>query len=155
MKEPVYEYDDSFRDTIATADKEGKRIWVYPRKPKGNLTRLRNYATIVYLFLFFSLPFIKIKGEPFFLLNIIERKFVLFGMVFWPQDFFLLVLAMITFMVFIVLFTVVFGSNTGSKATATSSGLWPRRPGQAGRYLRKQRSILSSSSSRSLFRIPF
>ncbi len=109
MEEPVYEYDDSFRDTIATADKEGKRIWVYPRKPKGDLTRLRNYATIVYLFLFFTLPFIKIKGEPFFLLNIIERKFVLFGMVFWPQDFFLLVLAMITFMVFIVLFTVVFG----------------------------------------------
>ena len=43
------------------------------------------------------------------LFNILERKFIIFGLTFWPQDFHLFVLAMITFMVFIVLFTVVFG----------------------------------------------
>src|SRR5690606_5974227 len=57
----------------------------------------------------FTIPFIKVNGEPLFLLNIIERKFIIFGYIFWPQDFFLFGLAMLTFMVFIVLFTTVFG----------------------------------------------
>lgn len=43
------------------------------------------------------------------LLNVIERKFVLFGIPFFPQDFFLFVLAMLTFVVFIALFTALFG----------------------------------------------
>jgi len=43
------------------------------------------------------------------LFNIFERKFILFGHVFWPQDFFLLAITAITFFVFIILFTVAFG----------------------------------------------
>lgn len=43
------------------------------------------------------------------LLNVIERKFVLFGIAFFPQDFFLFVLALLTFVVFIALFTALFG----------------------------------------------
>lgn len=43
------------------------------------------------------------------LLNVVERKFVLFGIAFFPQDFFLFVLAMLTFVVFIALFTALFG----------------------------------------------
>ncbi len=43
------------------------------------------------------------------LFNIIERKFILFGVAFWPQDFKLLALGFITLVVFIVLFTAVFG----------------------------------------------
>jgi cytochrome c oxidase accessory protein FixG len=41
--------------------------------------------------------------------NIAERKFILFGAIFWPQDLFLFVLGMLTFILFIVVFTVVFG----------------------------------------------
>jgi cytochrome c oxidase accessory protein FixG len=43
------------------------------------------------------------------LFNFFERKFVLFGQVFWPQDFVLLAITLITFFVFVILFTVVFG----------------------------------------------
>ena len=43
------------------------------------------------------------------MLNVLDRKFIIFGMVFWPQDFFIFGIAMLTFVVFIVLFTVVFG----------------------------------------------
>jgi cytochrome c oxidase accessory protein FixG len=43
------------------------------------------------------------------LFNIFERKFILFGQIFWPQDFFLLAITLITFFVFVILFTVVFG----------------------------------------------
>ncbi|MFN3315846.1 MAG: 4Fe-4S binding protein, partial [Raineya sp.] len=55
------------------------------------------------------MPFIKINGHPFMLFNILERKFIIFGVPFFPQDFFLLALTLIAFIVFIALFTVVFG----------------------------------------------
>lgn len=107
--ENFYEYDDQFRDNIGTVDKEGKRIWMYPKKPKGSYHTKRAIVAIVLLGLLFSGPFIKIGGQPLLLFNIFERKFVLLGIPFWPQDFYLFGLAMITFFVFIILFTVVFG----------------------------------------------
>lgn len=103
------ESDESFRDSIATIDKQGKRVWIYAQKPFGKLYSLRTYASYIYLVIFFSLPFIKINGDPFFLFNIMEGKFVLFTMVFWPQDFFLFGLGMMIFVLFVALFTVVFG----------------------------------------------
>jgi len=99
----------SFRDKVATVDKEGKRVWLFPSKPKGKFYNARTWVTLLYLAVFFTLPFIKYKGHPFFLINILERRFILFGQIFWPQDFFLFGLGMILFIVFIALFTVVFG----------------------------------------------
>ncbi len=101
--------DESFRDSIATITKEGKRAWIYPKKPKGRFYNARTWVSIGFLIVFFALPLIKINGHPFFMLNIIERKFVLFGVAFFPQDFFLFMLAMLTFVVFIALFTALFG----------------------------------------------
>lgn len=99
----------SFRDSIATINEQGKRNWIYPTKPKGRLYNLRKYLSYLYLLVFFGLPFIKFNGEPLFLLNVVERKFILFGMIFWPQDFFIFGLGMLIFIVFIALFTVIFG----------------------------------------------
>jgi cytochrome c oxidase accessory protein FixG len=104
-----YEYDEEFRDTIGTVDKDGNRIWVYPKKPAGNTHNARILVTIVLLSLMFMGPFLSWKGHPLFLFNIFERKFILFGIPFWPQDFYILGIGMITFFVFIILFTVVFG----------------------------------------------
>ncbi len=103
------EQQESFRDSIATIDKSGKRAWIYPKKPSGRLFNLRAYLSYVYILVFFGLPFIKFQGEPLFLFNVIEKKFILFGMIFWPQDFFIFGLGMLIFIVFIALFTVVFG----------------------------------------------
>lgn len=100
---------DEFRDSIATVDAEGKRLWIYPKKPSGTFHRWRIVVTVILLSILFGGPFIKINGQPFLLLNILERKFVIFGQAFWPQDFVLLAIALITFFVFIILFTVVFG----------------------------------------------
>ena len=61
------------------------------------------------LALLFAGPFIKVNGEQLILFNILERKFVFFGVVFWPQDFYLFVIATLIFLVFIVLFTAIFG----------------------------------------------
>ena len=104
-----YSYDDQFRDSIATVDEKGKRIWVYPKKPSGILHKWRIIVTVILLALLFGGPFLTINGKPFLLLNFFERKFVILGQPFWPQDFVLLAIVLITFFVFITLFTVVFG----------------------------------------------
>ncbi|WP_337042339.1 cytochrome c oxidase accessory protein CcoG [Emticicia sp. 17c] len=101
--------DEAYRDSIATVDKEGKRIWVYPKKPKGSYHNYRIIATIIFLTIFFSGPFIKINGQPLLMINIFERKFVLFGQLFLPQDSVIFSVGLITFFLFITLFTVVYG----------------------------------------------
>lgn len=102
-------HDESFRDHITTINDDGKRAYVYPTKPSGKYYDLRTYFTWFYLIVFFAVPFIKYNGEPLFLFNVPEKKFILFGSIFWAQDFFIFGLGMLIFIVFIALFTVVFG----------------------------------------------
>lgn len=102
-------YKESFRDAISTVDEQGRRVWVYPKKPSGKYTNYRTIVSIFLLAILFSGPLIRINGEPILILNILERKFIIFGNIFWPQDFHLFVFAMITAIVFVILFTVVFG----------------------------------------------
>ncbi|MCO5235876.1 MAG: cytochrome c oxidase accessory protein CcoG [Chitinophagaceae bacterium] len=99
----------SFRDRIATVDEKGKRKWVYAHKTKGRLFNIRTWVSWGFFALFIILPFLKYKDRPLFLFNIPEAKFILFGKVFWPQDFFIFGLTMITAIVFIILFTAAFG----------------------------------------------
>jgi cytochrome c oxidase accessory protein FixG len=82
---------------------------MYPQIIKGKLYHYRDKVSYALLLLLFSGPFIKINGEQMILLNVMERKFVFFGIIFWPQDFYLFVLALLTFMIFIVMFTAIFG----------------------------------------------
>ncbi len=98
-----------FRDKLTTVDDKGKRVWLYPKKTKGTFFDKRQILAIVLLALLYVGPFLKWHGEPLMLFNIMERKFILFGVVFWPQDFYLIVLLLITTILFVVLFTVIFG----------------------------------------------
>ena len=98
-----------FRDSIATVNKQGRRNYIFPKKPKGRFYNLRTLTSISYLIIFFALPFIRVNEEPLFLFNVVQRKFIFFGQVFWPQDFFIFAIGFLTFMVFIIFFTVVFG----------------------------------------------
>ncbi len=100
---------DSFRDRIATVDEKGKRKWVFAQKPKGKFYNIRTWVSWGFFALFFALPFIKLNGRPLFLFNIPDAKFIIFGKIFWPQDFFIFGLTMVTFIIFIVLFTAAFG----------------------------------------------
>jgi cytochrome c oxidase accessory protein FixG len=102
-------HDESFRDSISTINEEGQRAWVFPTKPFGKYYDLRTYFTWLYLIIFFTTPFLKYNGEPLFLFNVPEKKFILFGSIFWAQDFFIFGLGMLIFIVFIALFTVIFG----------------------------------------------
>jgi len=101
--------DENFRDSSVLISKAGKRVWMYPKKIKGFWMRRRNLFSSFLLIIFLVLPHIQYKGEPFFLFGILERKFILFGVIFWPQDSYLFFLAMISLVIFIILFTVIFG----------------------------------------------
>lgn len=100
---------ETFRDSVATIEQSGSRKWVYPRKPKGKFNNYRTIVAIFLLVIFFTLPFLSINGNPVLLINILESKFFILGQPFYPQDFFILAMGAITSLVFVILFTVVFG----------------------------------------------
>lgn len=107
-EDPIIDYE-AYRDTIGTVDESGHRKWLYPKKPKGRLHTYRAIVAVILLIGLFAGPFLRINGEPMFLFNLLERKFIILGLTFWPQDFHLFALALVTFFVFIILFTVAFG----------------------------------------------
>lgn len=100
---------EKYRDSISLVDKGGDRNWVYPKKPKGPLYTGRTWFSVSLMVLLFAGPFLKLNGHPLLLLNVLERKFIILGIPFWPQDLPLFALLMLTFVVFIIVFTVVFG----------------------------------------------
>ncbi|NJX14949.1 cytochrome c oxidase accessory protein CcoG [Tamlana crocina] len=101
--------NEIFRDSIGTVTEEGKRAWVYPKKPSGKLYDYRKWVSYFLLAFLFVSPFVKVNGNQFLMFNIMERRFNIFGFPFWPQDFHLFVISMLIGVVFITLFTVGFG----------------------------------------------
>lgn len=101
--------NEVFRDSIATVNNDGKRVWVFPKKPSGRFYTYRKWVSYFLLTFLIVSPFVKIHGNQFLMFNILERRFNIFGFPFWPQDFYLFVLSMIIGVLFIVLFTVVWG----------------------------------------------
>ncbi len=100
---------DNFRDHIPTADQQGRRQWVYPRRPSGPLYKYRTWLSYALLAFLFLGPFLRINGNPILMMNVIERKFTIMGFIFWPQDTLLFAVAMLTVFIMIALFTAVFG----------------------------------------------
>jgi cytochrome c oxidase accessory protein FixG len=98
-----------FRNHLGVLEEDGGRKWMYPRKANGKLYKMRTMVAIVLVAIFFALPFVRVDGHPFMLLNLLGRKFILFGVPFFPQDFYLLALSMLCLVVFVILFTAIFG----------------------------------------------
>ena len=105
----IAEEKQEYRNQLATVTKEGKRRWVYPKKPSGKFYNARTILSFFLLAFLIIVPFIKIDGHQFLLFDFLNRHFILLGIPFGPHDFHLFVLAMIAIIVFIILFTVVFG----------------------------------------------
>lgn len=109
MSDYDYQETEEFRDHLATVDESGKRVWIYPKKPSGIFHNKRVIVSVILLTLLFLAPHLRINDEPIILFNILERKFVLFGQIFWPQDLYIFAFTMIIAIVFVILFTVIFG----------------------------------------------
>jgi cytochrome c oxidase accessory protein FixG len=89
--------------------KEKKRKWIYAKKPSGKLYVYRQWVGYSLLLFLFAAPFIKLNGNPFLMFNIVERKFSIFGNMFFPQDLHIFVFGSLIILVGIVLFTAVYG----------------------------------------------
>lgn len=101
--------EPNYRDKISTVDSKGKRKWMYVFQPEGKLYNLRSWFSVVYLALLFGLPFVYYHGNPLFLFDVTQSKFIFFGQVFLPQDFILFGIGMLVFLLFIIVFTLIFG----------------------------------------------
>ena len=98
-----------FRDHLATADEEGRRKWLYPKRPRGRFYTARTWMTWLMLVVMFGGPFVKIHGNPLLMINIVERKFSVLGVLFWPQDNLVFALGFLLFLMGIAVFTAAFG----------------------------------------------
>src|SRR6516225_9369802 len=98
-----------FRDHIATAEQDGRRKWLYPKRPKGRFHRARAWVAALLLVVMFGVPFVKINGNPLLMINVVERKFSVLGVIFWPQDNLVFALGFLLFLIGIALFTAAFG----------------------------------------------
>jgi cytochrome c oxidase accessory protein FixG len=103
------EEEEAFRDRIATVNEQGKRVWLFPKRPKGPFYNKRKIVSYLLLAFLFGAPHIYVNGHQLLLFNIIERKFIFFGKVFWPQDMFLFALTLIVGVIFVILFTIIYG----------------------------------------------
>jgi cytochrome c oxidase accessory protein FixG len=99
----------SYRDQISTADQQGRRQWIYPRKVDGRFYRWRTWFSWLLLFIMFAGPFITINGNPLLMMNVVECKFVVLGQIFWPQDMVIFAVALLLFLVGVFVFTTAFG----------------------------------------------
>ena len=69
---------------------DGSRNYVHPADVKGRFTRLRYIIFAVLIAIYVALPFVKVGGHPAVFMDIVNRKFYLFGAVFNAQDFWLM-----------------------------------------------------------------
>lgn len=68
---------------------------VYPREIQGRFTRLRTLAVWVLLGIYYVFPWLSWDGRQAVLFDLPARKFYIFGLSFWPQDFIFLALLLI------------------------------------------------------------
>jgi cytochrome c oxidase accessory protein FixG len=98
-----------YRDHISTADQQGRRRWLYPKRPRGRFYQARAWLTWLLLAVMFGGPFIKINGNPLLMINVVERRFSVLGVIFWPQDNLVFALGFLLFLTGIAVFTAAFG----------------------------------------------
>ena len=108
--DPKYtEEHDTFRNELASVARDGRRRWIFARQPSGPLYRARTALGGLLIGFLFLAPFVSVHGQPLMLLNVLDRKFVILGTLFRPQDFHIVVILALAGLVTLMLFTVVVG----------------------------------------------
>lgn len=94
---------------LATLEADGSRRWLHPRLAAGRFLTRRRVVAYVLITVFTVLPFMTIGGKPAILLDIVARRFTLFGITFLPTDTVLLALFMVSLLLTIFLVTALLG----------------------------------------------
>lgn len=82
---------------------------IYPREVDGRFDRLRKAAVIWLLGMYYVFAWLRWDGRQAVLFDLPARKFYVFGLSFWPQDFFYLALLLIIAGLTLFFFTAVAG----------------------------------------------
>ena len=96
-------------EALTTIDAEGHRKWVYPAPIRGRFMRWRQAVGYFIIPIYFLAPWIKINSMQSVLIQIPERRFVLFGQIFAPQDVFYLVFFLLALALALFFFTALVG----------------------------------------------
>ncbi len=94
---------------LSTLNQDGSRKWLRPRVSPGRFLSARRVVAYVLILLFTALPYIKINGYPAILLDLIGRRFHIFGTTFYPTDTLPFALLMLSVFVAIFLLTALLG----------------------------------------------
>jgi cytochrome c oxidase accessory protein FixG len=82
---------------------------IYAREISGRFTSLRTAAVWILLGIFYLTPWLQWHGRQAVLFDLPARKFYIFGLVFWPQDFFFLAWLLIIAALSLFFFTALAG----------------------------------------------
>src|ERR1035441_915116 len=86
-----------------------KRENIYPRDVKGRYAKLRWACVWLTQLVFYGLPWLRWNGHQAVLFDLGARKFYIFGIVLWPQDFIWLAILLIICAYSLFLFTAMAG----------------------------------------------
>ncbi|MDO4435380.1 MAG: cytochrome c oxidase accessory protein CcoG [Cardiobacteriaceae bacterium] len=86
-----------------------KHVKIRPRPVRGRFQNLRNASVIVLLGIFHILPFLQWGDRQAILFDMAHRRFFIFGINIWPQDFILLTFILLGLALVLFLFTAMLG----------------------------------------------
>jgi len=138
---------DSVPSKAADATTRESAVWlykkhkkVYPRSVSGTFVRWRWFFVFVTQLFFYGLPWLEWGGRQAFLLDVAERRFYIFGLVFYPQDVIYLTAILIISALSLFLFTAVAGRQwcgyTCPQTVYTEIFLWIERKIEGDRSAR-------------------
>src|SRR6202795_4448955 len=98
---------------LPTLNPDGTRRWIRPRLFAGRFFRRRRVLAWTLMALFSAIPYLTLNGKPLVLLDVVQRRFTLFGTTFLPTDSMLLMLLLVGIFRAIFLLTAVYGREIG------------------------------------------
>jgi cytochrome c oxidase accessory protein FixG len=115
---------------------------IYPREVNGLFQRLRAGCVWLLLGLYYSVPWLEWDGRQAVLFDLPARKFHIFGLIFWPQDFFylawLLIMAGLTLFFTTALAGRVWCGYACPQTVWTEVFIWMERWTEGGRAQRQK-----------------
>jgi cytochrome c oxidase accessory protein FixG len=115
---------------------------IYPREIEGRYTRLQRISLTVLLGIYYLLPWLQYEGRQAVLFDLPARKFYIFGITFWPQDFFymawLLIMAALTLFFFTAIAGRVWCGFACPQTIWTEAFLWMERLAEGSHTRRRK-----------------
>ncbi len=132
-----------------------KREKIYPREVHGLFARLRTLGVVGLLGIYYLTPWLRWDGHQAILLDLPERKFHIFALILWPQDFiylaFLLIIAGLTLFFVTALAGRVWCGYACPQTVWTEAFLWIERKVEGDRM--KQQKLDAMPMNARKFRI--